>query len=774
MRRAALFLAFFSPAIVFCAVCFNGGNTLLFEDGLLQSFPLRVFLRSAFVNGFSPQWLPNSACGFSLLGEGQNGICFPITQIIYRTFSAETGWMIEKIIAQLVAFLLCYLFLRHLRVRLVGSLFGASVYTFCLFAFSATSVPAINWCYSLLPGIFLSCDHFIEGRPFSFAYLMMIIALVLLTGHPAMIIYIGMVISLFIVFRMVNAWPRAKTAWSIWLFLLALLGNALLAALIASPQLLPILQMFKFSARTVAAGIPLEDLQNTLYLHPIWMPLSLLPTPAYWSEWWFWSNHIRFPFYALFLGSIGVLGGAKGLSRSYFVFLLVFSFLMALGPCVGIWKFVHSLPVLRYLRYPFRWLFFLPLCVSVLSARGADYILNSPDEFPAVNLGRILKFILVGGLAAGIVLLIRYHSELLQYISRTFECSPRLTGLLWLCNLGMVIATFLSLTKNMMKRGVVLGIAFTIISLSASLAFEIRDPMTIRNLGMIGWKGDNLPNEPQQYRTSSALLPYDVWMEDAIYRHYEYTPNLTVLNGTLTTGHYFSFFPYWSANVSTWCQDALRGDHKKQIYLNLSSARWLFISDDSSYKRAAFPTESFKGIKACKNPVAMPRASVVFSYRLFSDEGGLVDFLESSRDFDPRRDLAILKQDAKAWDLQSYANEVKTATFTPTATIIAERPDRIEIELDPAAPTMAFLVLSDTYYPGWRALVDGVEKKVLRANYAFRGIQLPKGAKRVVFFFDPLVPDAALPLPTFFLATIGGVILLRYCLFAKRKTGNVT
>src|SRR4030067_16258 len=137
---------------------------------------------------------------------------------------------------------------------------------------------------------------------------------------------------------------------------------------------------------------------------------------------------------------------------------------------------------------------------------------------------------------------------------------------------------------------------------------------------MIGWKGDTQPSEPQTYRTSTDLEPYGGWRTNTIRRHHYYTANLTVLNGTLTTGHYFSFFPYWSANIAAWCQKALRGDRKKQIYLNLSSARWLFLSDGSTSENSDFPAESFKGMKAYKNVNAMSRASVVFSYHLFSDE----------------------------------------------------------------------------------------------------------------------------------------------------------
>ena len=43
------------------------------------------------------------------------------------------------------------------------------------------------------------------------------------------------------------------------------------------------------------------------------------------------------------------------------------------------------------------------------------------------------------------------------------------------------------------------------------------------------------------------------------------------------------------------------------------------------------------------------------------------------------------------------------------------------------------LVLSDTYYPGWQAYVDGEEQKILRANHVFRALAVPPTAQRVVF-----------------------------------------
>ena len=53
-------------------------------------------------------------------------------------------------------------------------------------------------------------------------------------------------------------------------------------------------------------------------------------------------------------------------------------------------------------------------------------------------------------------------------------------------------------------------------------------------------------------------------------------------------------------------------------------------------------------------------------------------------------------------------------------------------------PSPGFLVLRDTYYPGWIAFVDGVQTEIQRADYLFRAVYLSEGSHRVVFPFRPL------------------------------------
>jgi uncharacterized membrane protein YfhO len=48
------------------------------------------------------------------------------------------------------------------------------------------------------------------------------------------------------------------------------------------------------------------------------------------------------------------------------------------------------------------------------------------------------------------------------------------------------------------------------------------------------------------------------------------------------------------------------------------------------------------------------------------------------------------------------------------------------------------LVLSDNYYPGWTATVDGRSVPVQRVDYTFRGVPLAAGAHTVTFRYQPL------------------------------------
>jgi hypothetical protein len=67
---------------------------------------------------------------------------------------------------------------------------------------------------------------------------------------------------------------------------------------------------------------------------------------------------------------------------------------------------------------------------------------------------------------------------------------------------------------------------------------------------------------------------------------------------------------------------------------------------------------------------------------------------------------------------------------------ISESNNKLSLRVE--AETESVLVLSDTYYPGWKVFVNGKEEKILRANYNFRAVPLSKGVHQVEFRYDPV------------------------------------
>ena len=61
--------------------------------------------------------------------------------------------------------------------------------------------------------------------------------------------------------------------------------------------------------------------------------------------------------------------------------------------------------------------------------------------------------------------------------------------------------------------------------------------------------------------------------------------------------------------------------------------------------------------------------------------------------------------------------------------------EKVEIGLENHAG--GILVLSDTYYPGWKSYIDGIAVPILRANHVFRAVVVPAGAEQVVFSYQP-------------------------------------
>ncbi|MBI1915122.1 MAG: YfhO family protein [Planctomycetes bacterium] len=69
-----------------------------------------------------------------------------------------------------------------------------------------------------------------------------------------------------------------------------------------------------------------------------------------------------------------------------------------------------------------------------------------------------------------------------------------------------------------------------------------------------------------------------------------------------------------------------------------------------------------------------------------------------------------------------------------TVQVHCYEPNRVEMEVKGAG---GFLVLTDVWYPGWTATVDGETVRAYRANYVFRAVEVSAGRHEVIFRFEP-------------------------------------
>jgi hypothetical protein len=147
------------------------------------------------------------------------------------------------------------------------------------------------------------------------------------------------------------------------------------------------------------------------------------------------------------------------------------------------------------------------------------------------------------------------------------------------------------------------------------------------------------------------------------------------------------------------------------------------------------------GAHLYENHQAMPRAFAVPHHTVISDVQAGLDWMRAPA-FDPATTVVLLEPpDALALDQASpapaslAAQGAEEAGFTAQVEVVSYEAQRVIVEAELSAP--GWLVLSDTYYSGWEATVDGRSTPVYQANGCVRAVSVPRGQHKVVFRFRP-------------------------------------
>src|SRR4029079_11604854 len=86
--------------------------------------------------------------------------------------------------------------------------------------------------------------------------------------------------------------------------------------------------------------------------------------------------------------------------------------------------------------------------------------------------------------------------------------------------------------------------------------------------------------------------------------------------------------------------------------------------------------------------------------------------------------------------LQPEARASVTAAGVENARVELRRFTPSEVEAEVEASQRFLIVISQTYYPPWRAYVDDQPRQLWRANVAFQALELPAGKHRVRLAYE--------------------------------------
>lgn len=152
---------------------------------------------------------------------------------------------------------------------------------------------------------------------------------------------------------------------------------------------------------------------------------------------------------------------------------------------------------------------------------------------------------------------------------------------------------------------------------------------------------------------------------------------------------------------------------------DLSNARLKFISEDNDQ------------ILLYQNQRVMPQAYLTSNYEIVPDYEKACETL-SNGTFNFAEKTVIENNDKEPLN-----TNVQTST-APFKAATVERPDPNTVKIKADADQDGILVLTDTYYPGWSATIDGKPSPIYAANTTFRAIQITKGKHDIVFTYSPL------------------------------------
>ncbi len=692
LPRAVPPLALFVFAVALLYPLTLRGESLYWGDIWLYFYPLETYVQEQLKSGAIPLWNPYVLCGQPLVGNPQSWVFYPTT-LLLGIMPVWLYFTVNTLLHLFLAGLGTYLFMRRLCHDRLAALLSGLTYMGSGFLMARLQFPTMVMSAAWLPWMLLLVDRVIERPSVGYASLLtLVVALEILAAHTQLA-YLSLLCA--ILYSLARLWQIRRhrlRCGKAFASMAGSLGAGFMGALV---YLLPALQLFVLSTREKLTWVQ----ANRFVLLPEQLVNFLLPTfyghPAnadYWGGGNFWEPCVYLGVVPLVLALYAAFRAARRPAARFFAVLGFVALWLSMGRFGGIyWVAYSAFPGMKSFHDPARFTYITTFCFAALAGFGLRALRDLPGT-------RVTERTRIALTVVAAVNLWAFSSRINPTLKPdAFGYRPRVMAVVPRRGEGRVFTAFRDQvwkrTLNYSDYG----------PRTARYAHELTDTLP-PNIGMRLDVEEGSGYEPVPLKTTSEV---DSLVRYALERQ---APNLPML-------------------------------------LRLFNARLIALPELTRYRHAALEPVEARGVTALAVREPTPRMWLVRqTFRVDGSQRTLAALGEPEFD---TASVAIISGSG------GLGERFGPPLRQPNGTLSIEEsgPQFVRVTAD-AGPEPAFLVWSESWYPGWRAAVDGRTRLVERANHAFQGVVVPPGRHRIEFTYRPVSYLAGLYGTMLFLAAV--------------------
>ncbi len=729
------------PALLLAPIVF-GGQALFWGVPLMQFYPWQHFAAETWRMGEAPLWNPLLGNGAPLAANLQTGAFYPLN-FLYLFLPTETAMGYTAALHVALAGLFMFAFMRSLGLRALPSLIAALAFQLSGFLIARLGFLSITAALPWVAAWLWRAERVMQsGRVSDALWLAAIVGLGLLAGHAQTALYGLILLAGYVVYRAklrtselrateTQSARRKDSVFSVSPWLIGLSG-ILLGVGLAAVQLLPAAELARESQR--AGGLDYTFAMTHSYWP--WRLLTLLAPDVFGNpslgNFWGYDNYWENAAYigVLPLGLVLVaIRDTHHASRitPFFLAAALVSLIFALGWFTPIYPFLfRAVPGFSLFQGPARWLSVFTIALCALAGFGAESMLRGRG-----NLRRGAVWIAIGVALIGAGIASR---GFLAGRTATFADATLRLGV-WVTTGGLLFGLRPPADDRRFRlwAGVLVAVvAIDLLTAHAGLNPTI-DPALYRlPAGSAqALRGDGqgrvfmFDADDETVRKQFGIaLPFADFGPSTLERWLPFRESLiantSMIGGAASANNFDSLLVGYYVQL----RDAINAQPFDTALRLLSLMHVRYIA---SPRELGLPVVHRSEVATIyRNEAALPRAWIVPSARLESDP--LAAILDPA--FDPRGEVIL---DASL----TPADAIRDTQDAVSHTLISLRDTPNTVTIRAASEADGYLVLADTWYPGWRATLDGRAVSILRANVAFRAIAFPAGEHNVEFRYEP-------------------------------------